>query len=270
MKVRTASIERHATDQPPANLAIPPMVQAGAREYAEHGCATCHGAPGVTWAKFSEGLHPDPPDLKEVVGERSPSQLFWVIKNGINMTGMPSFGAAGVQMTKNLGDRRLPQEAADRLGGGLQGLDRARGPTGSPGSPAAAPAPPAAAPPPPAAAPAPPAGEHSSPAGLLQSRHELFSSLRPRPWATGPGRRLGWMLALANVALAAAQFAEPVLFGRIIDALAGAQVKPARPTGRTCGAARRLGRLRPVHHRLRRAGRAAMPTGWRIAAGMRC
>ncbi|MCZ7643297.1 MAG: glucan ABC transporter ATP-binding protein/ permease [Pseudorhodoplanes sp.] len=39
----------------------------------------------------------------------------------------------------------------------------------------------------------------------------------------GPETRLGWFLALANVALAAAQFAEPVLFGRIIDALAGAQ-----------------------------------------------
>ena len=35
----------------------------------------------------------------------------------------------------------------------------------------------------------------------------------------GPEARLGWVLAAANVALAAAQFAEPVLFGRIIDAL---------------------------------------------------
>ena len=47
--------------------------------------------------KFSEGLHPDPPDLKEVVDELSPAQLFWVIKNGINMTGMPSFAAAGAK-----------------------------------------------------------------------------------------------------------------------------------------------------------------------------
>ena len=48
-------------------------------------------------AKFSEGLHPDPPGLKEKAGERTPSQLFWVIKNGINMTGMPSFAQAGVK-----------------------------------------------------------------------------------------------------------------------------------------------------------------------------
>jgi ATP-binding cassette subfamily B protein len=35
----------------------------------------------------------------------------------------------------------------------------------------------------------------------------------------GSEARLGWLLALANVLLAAAQFAEPVLFGRIIDAM---------------------------------------------------
>ena len=39
----------------------------------------------------------------------------------------------------------------------------------------------------------------------------------------GPAARAGWLLGLANAALAAAQFVEPVLFGRIIDALVGAQ-----------------------------------------------
>ncbi|MPZ57125.1 MAG: glucan ABC transporter ATP-binding protein/ permease [Rhizobiales bacterium] len=46
----------------------------------------------------------------------------------------------------------------------------------------------------------------------------------------GPDIRLGWFLAFANVALALAQFAEPVLFGRVIDALAGAQGKSASAT----------------------------------------
>jgi ATP-binding cassette, subfamily B, beta-glucan exporter len=41
----------------------------------------------------------------------------------------------------------------------------------------------------------------------------------------GPEKKLGVYLAVANFALAGAMFAEPVLFGRIIDALAGAQVK---------------------------------------------
>jgi mono/diheme cytochrome c family protein len=96
VKVRNASIARHATDKPPGNLGDPATVQAGARQFMERGCVNCHGAPGVEWAKFSEGMHPDPPDLKEEVEGRTPQELFWIVKNGINMTGMPSFGAIGV------------------------------------------------------------------------------------------------------------------------------------------------------------------------------
>jgi len=43
----------------------------------------------------------------------------------------------------------------------------------------------------------------------------------------GPEIRLGVVLGIANIALAAAQFAEPVLFGRIIDALTSAQGQSA-------------------------------------------
>ena len=43
----------------------------------------------------------------------------------------------------------------------------------------------------------------------------------------GSEYRLAVVLVLANLALAAAQFAEPVLFGRIIDKLAGAQKEAA-------------------------------------------
>jgi glucan exporter ATP-binding protein len=45
----------------------------------------------------------------------------------------------------------------------------------------------------------------------------------------GPEARLAWLLAFANVALAAAQFAEPVLFGRIVDTMATAQGKGVAP-----------------------------------------
>ena len=147
VQVRTASIVRHARDPQPASFDEPANVQAGARKFAEHGCAACHGAPGVNWAKFSEGMHPDPPDLKEVVNERTPAQLFWVIKNGINMTGMPSFALAGAkdddiwQIVAFL--KKLPNVSeADYKAW------------------TAPPAPPAA---PPAAAPAPPAPEPVAP-----------------------------------------------------------------------------------------------------------
>ncbi len=40
----------------------------------------------------------------------------------------------------------------------------------------------------------------------------------------GKEARLGWLLAVANLLLATAQFAEPVLFGRIVDVLSGKTV----------------------------------------------
>lgn len=95
-QVRDASINRHATDQPPMSLDDPAVIQAGAKAFDQRGCANCHGGPGVGWAKFSEGLRPDPPDLKDVAKDTSATQIFWVVKNGINMTGMPSFGRVGV------------------------------------------------------------------------------------------------------------------------------------------------------------------------------
>ena len=125
VKVRTNSIVRHAHDQPPAGLDDPAKVQAGAREFAEHGCVNCHGAPGVKWAKFSEGLHPDPPDLKDVVAEVTPSQLFWVIKNGINMTGMPGFGAAGATDEDIWAIVAFLKKLPERFRSRLQGLDSA-------------------------------------------------------------------------------------------------------------------------------------------------
>src|SRR5690349_2166631 len=53
--VRDASINRHAVEMPPMPLDDSALVQAGARAFAERGCVNCHGAPGVKWAKFSEG-----------------------------------------------------------------------------------------------------------------------------------------------------------------------------------------------------------------------
>ncbi|AMN44523.1 glucan ABC transporter ATP-binding protein/ permease [Rhodoplanes sp. Z2-YC6860] len=45
----------------------------------------------------------------------------------------------------------------------------------------------------------------------------------------GDESRLAWTLGIANLSLAAAQFAEPILFGRIVDALSGAQNRNVAP-----------------------------------------
>ena len=96
-RVRQASIRQRAPEKAPVNLDDPAVIQAGARAFAARGCVTCHGVPpGADWAKFSEGLRPDAADLNEVAKDLPAGEIFWVIKNGINMTGMPSFARIGV------------------------------------------------------------------------------------------------------------------------------------------------------------------------------
>jgi mono/diheme cytochrome c family protein len=72
------------------------MVQAGARAYSQRGCSCCHGAPGVKSPDFYKGMNPEPPDLKDVASSE-PTELYWVIKNGVKMTGMPSFSTIGME-----------------------------------------------------------------------------------------------------------------------------------------------------------------------------
>ena len=73
------------------NLEDPKRIQTGLVHYHEM-CTTCHGAPGVNISEIGQGLNPDPPELSDV-GHDAPEETFWVVKNGIKMTGMPSFGA---------------------------------------------------------------------------------------------------------------------------------------------------------------------------------
>jgi mono/diheme cytochrome c family protein len=55
-------------------------------------CRKCHGAPGKPQEEFAEGLYPKPPSLTESAGDLDRKEIFWVIDNGIKMTGMPAFG----------------------------------------------------------------------------------------------------------------------------------------------------------------------------------
>lgn len=55
-------------------------------------CVTCHGAPGKERGEIGRGLNPRPPDLATAARRWSDAELFWIIKNGVRMTGMPAFG----------------------------------------------------------------------------------------------------------------------------------------------------------------------------------
>ena len=62
----------------------------GFKEFNEM-CVTCHGAPGKARSEAGKGLLPQPPELGKAVQVWDRSHLFWIVKNGIKMTGMPAF-----------------------------------------------------------------------------------------------------------------------------------------------------------------------------------
>jgi Cytochrome C oxidase, cbb3-type, subunit III len=94
--IRDASISHFASGIPPMSLDDPATIQAGASNFAKVGCVTCHSGPGVQRAAFAKGaMNPGPPGLR-TMSKLEPAEIFWVVKNGIRMTAMPSFGKAGV------------------------------------------------------------------------------------------------------------------------------------------------------------------------------
>lgn len=99
-EVREVSVRSQARAMAPrptgSGMDDPALVRQGAAAFLARGCANCHGAPGVEWAKFSEGLNPGPADLGEISKEREAREIAWVALNGIRMTGMPGFAATGM------------------------------------------------------------------------------------------------------------------------------------------------------------------------------
>jgi mono/diheme cytochrome c family protein len=88
---RIRSIEAHAAGiVPPPGYNAPDQIAIGVDHFAAH-CAVCHGAPGVPRGAIAKGLYPLPPDLAVAAKQYTPGELFWILKHGIKMTGMPSW-----------------------------------------------------------------------------------------------------------------------------------------------------------------------------------
>ena len=65
---------------------------AGADVY-KHNCALCHGLPGESQSAIAEGMYPKPPELFHGTGVTDDPawETYWKAKNGLRLSGMPSF-----------------------------------------------------------------------------------------------------------------------------------------------------------------------------------
>ena len=60
--------------------------------FADH-CAICHGNDGSGDTSIGKGLYPKPPDMRHAQTQNlTDGELFYIIHNGIRLTGMPAFG----------------------------------------------------------------------------------------------------------------------------------------------------------------------------------
>ena len=91
-EARDRSIAAHSSDLRLPSPEGQRHVGAGISHY-DGMCRFCHGAPGLAPYEFAKGLYPFPPPLmSEHVQERADAELYWIVENGLKMTGMPAFG----------------------------------------------------------------------------------------------------------------------------------------------------------------------------------
>jgi hypothetical protein len=91
--MRDRSIAVRADDMKAPNLDDPKFENTAFSHYHEM-CRLCHGAPGYEAEEFAKGLYPAPPGMTSghIQEIRSDSEMYWIVKHGIKMTGMPAFG----------------------------------------------------------------------------------------------------------------------------------------------------------------------------------
>jgi mono/diheme cytochrome c family protein len=84
------SVRSHAKSIVAPASAGAAQVRRGFCEYETH-CVACHGASAVARERWVSGMEPAPPYLLDATQRFRPRELFWIAKNGIKMTGMPSW-----------------------------------------------------------------------------------------------------------------------------------------------------------------------------------
>ncbi|MEO8807510.1 MAG: c-type cytochrome [Burkholderiaceae bacterium] len=83
VKLRASGIEVPA-------LESPTTVARGAACYVAK-CVQCHGGPGAAQAEIGRSMQPLPGPLVDASAKWRPSELYWITRNGIKMSGMPAW-----------------------------------------------------------------------------------------------------------------------------------------------------------------------------------
>jgi mono/diheme cytochrome c family protein len=74
-----------------------PEVWAESRAHFADHCASCHGNDGRGDTTMGRNLFPKAPDMRLASTQnKTDGELYWIIENGIRLTGMPAWGKGGL------------------------------------------------------------------------------------------------------------------------------------------------------------------------------
>ena len=84
------SIHERAEEIRVPPLSDPALIERGFYHFREK-CVQCHGAPGIAQDAIGKGLTPLPANLVETAREWTAAEIYWTVKQGVKMTGMPAW-----------------------------------------------------------------------------------------------------------------------------------------------------------------------------------
>jgi len=99
-RLRSWAIPAAARDLHSPVTATPEIVKEGMDHFADH-CASCHANDGSGDTEMGKGLYPRAPDMRRAETQSlSDGELFYIIENGVRLTGMPAWGTGTQESTE--------------------------------------------------------------------------------------------------------------------------------------------------------------------------
>jgi mono/diheme cytochrome c family protein len=93
--LRSWAIPSEAREATNPIAASPRVLEAGLAHFADH-CASCHGNDGSGQVAIGRNLYPRAPDMRApATQDLTDGELFYIIENGVRLTGMPAWGGPG-------------------------------------------------------------------------------------------------------------------------------------------------------------------------------
>jgi mono/diheme cytochrome c family protein len=116
---RAMSIPSDAKEMKNPVALTPELMQEARRHFADH-CAVCHANDGSGNAEMGRNLYPKAPDMRQQRTQSlSDGEIYFIIHNGIRLTGMPAWGPSSGPDNDSWAlvhfIRRLPDLSADEL-----------------------------------------------------------------------------------------------------------------------------------------------------------